>query len=259
LVLLAAVGATAYWHWLRTPAEPPSTETPVAGPVPQTAPEPAIRHPIEDARPEPKEPVAAEVPTSLEDSDKAIADALAGLVGRSAVERFASLNGFVRRVVATIDNLPRNRAPQRVWPLTPTPGRFETTGGNNAVYISGDNARRYEAALRVMESADTGKLVALYVQLYPLLQQAYRELGYPNGYFNDRLVEVIDHLLATPDVRGPVKLAKPWVMYEFADPALEARSAGQKTLIRMGPENAARVKAKLREIRRQVTGRALPQ
>lgn len=259
LVLLAAAGAAAYWYWLRTPAEPPSTETPVAGPAPQAAPEPAIRHPIEDARPEPKEPVAAEVPSSLEDSDKAVTDALAGLVGRSALERFASLSGFVRRVVATIDNLPRNRAPQRVWPLTPTPGRFETTGGNDAVYISGDNARRYEAAIRVMESADTGKLVALYVQLYPLFQQAYRELGYPNGYFNDRLIEVIDHLLATPDVAGPVRLAKPWVMYEYADAALESRSAGQKTLIRMGPENAARVKAKLREIRRQVTGRTLPQ
>jgi Protein of unknown function (DUF3014) len=44
-------------------------------------------------------------------------------------------------------------------------------------------------------------------------------------------------------------------MYEFADPALEARSAGQKIMIRMGSENAAKVKAKLREIRREVTRR----
>jgi hypothetical protein len=106
---------------------------------------------------------------------------------------------------------------------------------------------------------DTGKLVALYVRLYPLFQQAYRDLGYPDRYFNDRLVEVIDHLLATPSVPGPIKLAQPHVLYEFADPALEARSAGQKILIRIGPDNAARVKAKLRELRRQVTGRELPQ
>ena len=153
----------------------------------------------------------------------------------------------------TVDNLPRKKAPQRMWPVKQTPGAFATTGGDTA-YLAQENARRYEPFLKVMESVDTGKLVALYVRFYPLFQQAYRELGYPKGYFNDRLVEVIDHLLVTPEVAGPIKLAKPWIMYEFADPALEARSAGQKTLIRMGPANAQRVKAKLREFRRQIAG-----
>jgi hypothetical protein len=44
------------------------------------------------------------------------------------------------------------------------------------------------------------------------------------------------------------------VLYEFADPALESRSAGQKALIRMGPANARRIKAKLREIRALIAG-----
>jgi hypothetical protein len=56
---------------------------------------------------------------------------------------------------------------------------------------------------------------------------------------------------------GPVELFRPGVMYEYADPDLEVRSAGQKILIRMGSENAARLKAKLREIRRQLTGAAV--
>jgi hypothetical protein len=43
-------------------------------------------------------------------------------------------------------------------------------------------------------------------------------------------------------------------MYQFADPALESRSAGQKILLRMGAENAATVKAKLLELRSVVTG-----
>jgi hypothetical protein len=38
-------------------------------------------------------------------------------------------------------------------------------------------------------------------------------------------------------------------MYEFADPNLEALSAGEKILLRMGAENAAKIKVKLREIR----------
>jgi hypothetical protein len=96
------------------------------------------------------------------------------------------------------------------------------------------------------------------VHYYPLFQQAYRELGYPDGYFNDRLVVVIDHLLQTPDVTQPVALTQPNVMYEYADPALESRSAGQKLLLRSGPENETAIKAKLREIRAALTGETLP-
>jgi hypothetical protein len=69
-------------------------------------------------------------------------------------------------------------------------------------------------------------------------------------YFNDRVFEVIDHLLSTPDVTGPIALTQPKVLYEFADPQLQELSAGQKILVRMGPDNEARVKAKLREIRK---------
>jgi hypothetical protein len=261
LALLAVAIASVYWYWLRDRATPPATQPPVAGapPAPQATSEPAIRHPIQDARPETEEAVAATLPPSVDESDPAVADALTALVGSGPLEQFASPNGFIRRMVATIDNLPRSKAPQRMWPIKPTQGAFVTTGDKDAVYLSSENSRRYEPALRFMESVDTGKMVALYVRFYPLFQQAYKDLGYPDKHFNDRLVEVIDHLLAAPELAAPVKLAKPWVMYAFADPALEARSAGQKTLIRMGPANAARVKAKLREIRRQVTGRTLPQ
>jgi hypothetical protein len=74
-------------------------------------------------------------------------------------------------------------------------------------------------------------------------------LGYPGTYFNDRVVEVIDHLIATPEIEGPLGLVQPKVLYEFADPKLEQLSAGQKILLRIGRANADKVKAKLREIR----------
>jgi len=50
-------------------------------------------------------------------------------------------------------------------------------------------------------------------------------------------------------VRGQIQSEQPWVRYEFEDPQLEALSAGQKILVRMGPSNARQVKAKLRELR----------
>ncbi len=70
--------------------------------------------------------------------------------------------------------------------------------------------------------------------------RSYEDLGYPGQYFNDRLVEVIDHLLQTPDLRGPIELKQGRVFYEYADPALESRSAGQKLLMRMGGDNRDR-------------------
>jgi hypothetical protein len=110
--------------------------------------------------------------------------------------------------------------------------------------------------MRIVEAVDAKQLVALYVRFYPLFQQAYRDLGYPKGYFNDRLVEVIDHLLAAPEVTGPLRLVQPKVMYKFADPELEALSAGQKILIRVGSENATQLKAKLRAIRGELVSQA---
>ena len=100
--------------------------------------------------------------------------------------------------------------------------------------------------------ADPDALVDLYRRYYPRLQAAYVDLGYPDGYFNDRVIEVIDHLLETPDSTAPASLVRPHVLYEFADPELEALSAGQKLLIRMGPENATRSKAALAQLRERI-------
>ncbi len=79
---------------------------------------------------------------------------------------------------------------------------------------------------------------------------------------------MIDHLLQTPEfeqapevrlteVRGPVKSERPWVRYEFADPALESLSSGQKLLLRMGPVNERRLKIKLREFRKELVSGSL--
>ena len=72
------------------------------------------------------------------------------------------------------------------------------------------------------------KLVAAYVHFYPIFQEEYRALGYPYGAFNDRVIDAIDDLIVAPEVAGPVRLVQPRVLYEFADPELEALSARQE-------------------------------
>ena len=183
---------------------------------------------------------------------------LASLFGRSVFEQYFSPQNIIVRIVATVDNLARERAAQRLMPVRPASGAPVVAGQAKPARSVPSNSARYHPYVAMLESVDTGKLVAAYVRFYPLFQQAYRELGYPQGYFNDRLIEVIDHLLAAPEVDGPVELVQRKVLYEFADPELEARSAGQKILIRVGPENAAKAKAWLRAFRRELTAQSPP-
>ena len=104
--------------------------------------------------------------------------------------------------------------------------------------------------MELLEAVDTGQLVENYRRHYSLFQEAYRQMGYADGEFNDRLAATIDELLATPEVTDPVNLVKPEAFFLFADPDLESLTAGQKILLRMGSANAARVKLKLAEIRK---------
>lgn len=244
LTILVAVGG--YLWWKRQEAPPPPAAKVEAAPAPAPAPaEPVIEHPIAQA--EPPEPLPA-----LAESDAAIRKSLADAVGEKVLAEFLVASGIVRKIVATVDNLPRPKLSQKILPVKPASGSFVVAGAGDAATISADNAARYAPYVKAIEAIDTRKLVAVYVRFYPLFQQAYRELGYPKGYFNDRLVQVIDHLLLTPEIKGAIRVAQPKVLYEFADPELESRSAGQKLLIRVGVDNAVRIKAKLREIRREV-------
>lgn len=250
IAVLVAAGVGALYYWKSTRDAPPAPPPPVAtAPAPAPAGEPkapTIQHPIPEAPP-PAKPLPA-----LADSDPAAQEALASLFGAESLAKAFNTDAAVRRFVATVDNLPRKTAAARLMPVKPVPGAFGVASTGDDPTIGAQNALRYRPYIVAMEGVPAKRMVATYVQLYPLFQAAYQELGYPNGYFNDRLIEAIDDMLAAPDIAAP-KLAQPKVLYEFADPALENLSAGQKILVRMGPDNGKRVKDKLRAIRRELT------
>jgi hypothetical protein len=258
-LVLALIGGGFLWwrHHQQAPAPAPAPVAPMPKPAPAPAPAPAaapgIQHPLEPA---PKQGLPA-----LDESDAYVKNALTELLGKKGLLGLV-LDGFVRRVVSTVDNLSTEHAPSDRWPVNPTPGRFEAEPAGGGTVIAARNADRYTPFVRFAEGIDTRKAVALYVRLYPLLQQAYDDLGYGGKYFNDRVVEVIDHLLATPDPAGPIKVklieaktpgGTARTLYQYEDSTLEARSSGQKILLRMGRENADKLKAKLVEVRRQIT------
>ncbi|HUH94692.1 MAG TPA: DUF3014 domain-containing protein [Casimicrobiaceae bacterium] len=247
--LLIVIGAIAYYFWQRQPAPRPVAAPPAAPQAQAPAPPataPAVEHPVETTAP------SAPLP-SLAESDPAVRDELASLFGRSTFDALFRPQELIRNIVATVDNLPRKNVALRLVPLKPVPGAFEVRGSDGGWVVGPDNAARYAPYVRAFEAVDARRLVALYVRLYPLFQQAYADLGYPSRYFNDRLFEVIDHLLAAPEAPASIALVQPKVLYDFADPPLADLSAGQKIMVRMGSENEAKVKAKLRELKRALS------
>jgi hypothetical protein len=252
---LLVAGAAAFYLWQQSLRSSQRVLEAVEPPPPPAAQaEPAIRYPI----PQNESAQAAAKPLpALDQSDSAIWDELYGLIGLQSLKTLLNSEHIVRNIVVTVDNLPRKTVAVRLLPTKPVGDSFRTTGKGEILSIAPDNAARYKPYIRIAEVVDAKKLVAVYVRLYPLFQRAYQELGYPKGYFNDRLVMVIDHLLDAPEINEPVALTQPHVLYKFADPELEGASAGHKAMVRMGRENAAKVKAKLREIRRELTGQVL--
>lgn len=252
LVALAGLGAGA-WYWLvGSDAPPPATQAAPSTP-PRTLP------------PSPPEPVAAQVPEPEADAGPPptaadVEPALVELVGAPRVQSLFRLQDLPRRVVTTIDNLGHAQASSTLWPVNPASGPFTTDRSGDTEVIARANAARYAPYVEMLEAVELDRAVAAYRRFHPLLQQAYEDLGYPDREFDRRLVEVIDVLLVTPEPRGAVRVRlpefspevkpeRPWVLYEFTDPALQELTAGQRILLRMSAEQRQRVKRVLTALR----------
>ena len=265
-IILVLLGLAA-WYFLN-PKEPVVEEAPppivaVQEEAPAPPPEPVAQPAVEERTPA-EEPVIEELPLpDLADSDPVALEALTDMVGSEPVDQFVAQEAVISRFVATVDALSGRQVPAVIQAVQGPGGEFLATADEqpDAVILDevGDpipqyvvdpvNYQRYTPYVEMLEAVDPAQAAAVFERNRPLLDEAFAQLGYADGDFEARLRAVIDELLATPDVEGPVRLIKPEAFYLYADEDLEALSAGQKVLIRMGPENAARVKAKLAEIR----------
>lgn len=233
-----------------SPAAATTAENPASA---STAPQ----HPIASAASAPAPASTAPLP-ALDESDASVTSALTRLLGDDSVSRSLASSDIIQRVVATVDALPRREMGHNILPLKPPGSHFATAQVSGQLEVAPSNFERYATYMQWVRQADVPEWVAWYVHAYPLFQQAYRKLGYPDGYFNDRLVAVINHLLKAPEPQGPVAVVKTDKGYDFADPELENLSTGQKLMVRVGPGNEKILKQKLRAVRDAVTGQHGP-
>ena len=270
LVVVLLAGAAYYFFSMREPAR--EQESPPVILPEQPAPQPTAEpdEPEDDFFvPETTTEEAVEIDELVEPlpalsaSDPLAMETISEVAGENAVRDYLVPDNIIPRIVATVDNLTGRQVAANLMPVQTLATPFEAnvdfnppTPMSNALgdpleqyLVDPVSYARYSPYVELLEAMSTEQLVAAYERQAPLFQEAYRDLGYPEGEFNTRLLEVIDVLLAAPEPAEPVRLIKPEAYFLFADPELEALPAGQKLMIRMGNDNARRVKAKLRELK----------
>ncbi|MGE0800525.1 MAG: DUF3014 domain-containing protein [Lautropia sp.] len=230
---------------------PPPPETAARAPEPL----PPIEYPMPklDEKDQPKVPLPP-----VERSDGAVNEALAGGGFRmDQIARFLNMQDHVKRLVITVDNLPREIVPSQMSMVQRIPGQLDVLKQDDVITLNPLNEARYDAFVAFAEALDPRMLTSVYLHFYPLLDSTYKDLGMPKARFHDRVIVAIDDLLAAPSPAGPIELVQPRVLYRFADPALQKLSSGQKIMIRVGPDNAARLKRVLRKLRAELVGQSI--
>jgi hypothetical protein len=259
LVAIGAIGAVGYFLMKDNKASklnqlPESTPIPVSTPAPEIVKKPVY----EDPKPM---PVPEPLP-DLNQSDAAVITALKGLRVSGLVEMIVPTE-ILRKFVRAVDAVEDGKVVTEYRPIASPQGAFVADSFNVKVAggelgetqdveqfrVSPKNYLRYTLFTQVVSSLDSDAAVGVYNHFYPLINKAYQELGLNKGNFQSILIRAIDKVLAAPAGSGDMILVRPKVYYEFADPVLEKQSDINKLMLRMGPDNAEKIKTSLKNLR----------
>jgi hypothetical protein len=234
---VVVIAALAYWYFWSAPAAP-------AGPTEGEEAQPAAS---QEVAPAPAEPV--NVPP-LAESDSFVRNLVQGLSSRPELATWLATPDLVRNAAVIVDNIAEGVSPAKhLQEFAPTQP-FRTSGSGATEVTDPRSYARYNSLADAVDSIDAAGAVKAYRNMRPLFDEAYRDLGHPDGNFDVALQRAISRLLATPDVPADARLTSHVESYHYANEDYESLSGAQKQLLRMGPRNVRLVKDKLREILR---------
>ena len=225
---------------------PPEVVEPEVDPLPEPEPIPV---PAPDPEPEPI------VLPALNASDDFIREQAEVLSADGSLARLLATEELVRKFTVMVENMAEGALPRDPVAFLAPQEAFSVVKRDGATYLNPESYTRFDQLTGVLASVEASQAVAFLRLIEPLMDDAYAELGVRDADVDARIVAAVDLLLETPEVTGRIELTQPSVMYQFADPELEALAPTQKQLLRLGPENMARLRPKLEEIRALLGGR----
>jgi hypothetical protein len=212
-----------------------------AAAVPRSAAPPAAIKPLGG------EAAAIDVPP-LDQSDPLVRELVKQIASHPRLAAWLATDGLIRGVTVGIENVARGSTPAARFPVLRPASGFETIARDGAVRISPRSYQRYDDLGDAFASIDPAGAARLYATLKPRIEEAYRDLGYPDTPFDRTLERAIVLLLHTPESDGGARLEPKGIGYGYADPALEGLTAAQKQLLRTGPRNVRLIQSSLRQI-----------
>lgn len=263
IIALVLVLAAAWFFW------PEKEQAPA--PVSVKLSDPIVEKPTEQAQPEVleeqqeqliepdnlaiEEPAPMpEPPAPVDTSDATVKTKILALADYESLARLVVDQDLLQRFVVFTDNLAKQDLANNHHLLQPPEEKFQVYQQAGKEWIDTDSFTRYNLYANMFEAIPAEQLIAIYREYQAPINERFAEIAEPGADFDQTLLNAIDTLLDTPQVPMPVEVYTDSVMYKYANPVLENLSAPQKQLLRTGPENMRKIKAKLREIKALLSG-----
>jgi hypothetical protein len=197
---------------------------------------------------------------TLDESDSWLQEKLPSLTWRKELLKLVINDDMIRRFVVFTDNFSQGLVAYEHSPLVAPGSAFTATeekSANNESKTTWQwdetSTRRFTLYVDLLRSVDTDSLVEWYVELKPLIDQAYSELGYPDDDFSEVLQSTITRVLDMELPKEPIELVRPSVMYRYKNVETEALDDADKLLLRLGKDNLLVIKSILLEINEKLT------
>jgi hypothetical protein len=216
-------------------------------------------------RPEPAPPVAAVPPAAeptaepvaqetidlpaLGESDAWLREVVGQLSSHPQLATWLLHEALLERLVAAVVNVADGDSPTTHLRFLRPTGSFAVSERNGRLFVDPAAYARYDKLTAVIASLHVDGTAQVYRNVEPLLDEVYRNLGYPDGDFDEVATRAVRKLLDTPVIESAEVAGDS--SYEYVDGRLESLDEAQKHFLRLGPENLTKVQNQVRRIARR--------
>lgn len=195
----------------------------------------------------------------LDESDNWIQEKLPELTWRNELLSLLITEDIIRRFVVFTDNFAQGLLAYEHSVFIQPKVKFSVDeqslnvdGEPNVWQWDSETSKRFDLYVDLLRSVDSTILVNWYVDIKPLIDEAYLELGYEDD-FTYTLQDAITRVLDMELPKSTMDVTRTSVMYKFQDAQLEALDDSDKLMLRIGKENLLIIKSVLLEINEKLT------
>ncbi len=269
-IILVVIVIGVAWQFTGNKPVPVVIESPTPAPIIKPEPEevvvitePVIEEPEVETVEEEIVPIETPLP-SLDESDEWLKIKLPEITWRKELLTLIIDEDMIRRFVVFTDNFSQGIVAYEHSPFILPNAKFtpetdsvnfqkvpqnqdSSQGKQNVWQWNEGSSRRFSSYVDLLRSMESESLVQWYMEMKPLIDEAYSELGYEDDFTNT-LQDAITRVLDMELPKSSMALIQPSVMYKFANPQLEALPDTDKLLLRLGKENLLVMKSVLLEL-----------